>query len=899
MSIILRFKYLLLLIFLPLLLVFIWFNGGLIIGKGEEGLIFYNLSKNLELSQSAWVDVNTGMPNLYWLPRLPALYIASFLEAKLGFPQHIIQAGLFYLLIVTGIVSVYYLTQCLLEHHPSRYVIAFISALFYLLNPFSVSQVWGRGLYPQYFSFALFPLSLLLLVYGLSRRKYIYLILLLFSSAIYSWAFGIVTTVVCYWVILGGYFIWWLATNRFNKREIFSGSCFMILFFLGWLLINAWWFLPFIIKGNAVFAGYLSQPSENLGTLLGVSRSFPPDVIIRLLQKGYFFDATAYSQIYSTITFQLISFIPLVFVLTGLVKTIKNPDLIKFRFFVVLLLLGLVVSLGANPPFGKIFVWVFENFPLLQAFRNPFEKFGLVYALGYSPLFAFGLLIFFGKVKLKFLGLFIAIFLICGIYAWPMWNGRVLAGINNKIGVKVPKYYEELNTWLQKNDSQGYRIFMTPLLVGEAGVFQWEDTKYNGVDPMHFILDRAAISNGTRIPFYFDFAQNIRKYMTRENIIPALSLLRTKFLIDRKDMIDVTDAEQEQNQFLTSSIFSPLGVENNLKSICQNITADSKSDGLAWAVCRIDRANNDLSTTMYLHIRVKTDLSANLEISLRDTKGTRIYWHGRVDSDYRTDANSWQVITLSLSTPTEGDKSIDLSRSDVLEIWAYSKDHPERSVGQINVSEIKLDPGIKKGINEFKKTAQLGQLTVFEPIHFNPPPEFGVLASINIVKDFPQFFEEVNKKRELTHKEGFVLSSQNNQKNLQNLTDTIPTEVVDKYKISNTKYWMRFNQRQGKSSLILSKTFNPEWKVIVGASKEQLSGSFFDDLSLLKAVVLPEENHFVVNGYANLWSFRNDQKQLAIVFLPQVYADLGLKISVFSVIILSLVWGISPVVKKR
>ena len=189
MSIILRFKYLLLLIFLPLLLVFIWFNGGLIIGKGEEGLIFYNLSKNLELSQSAWVDVNTGMPNLYWLPRLPALYIASFLEAKLGFPQHIIQAGLFYLLIVTGIVSVYYLTQCLLEHHPSRYVIAFISALFYLLNPFSVSQVWGRGLYPQYFSFALFPLSLLLLVYGLSRRKYIYLILLLFSSSIYSLSF--------------------------------------------------------------------------------------------------------------------------------------------------------------------------------------------------------------------------------------------------------------------------------------------------------------------------------------------------------------------------------------------------------------------------------------------------------------------------------------------------------------------------------------------------------------------------------------------------------------------------------------------------------------------------------------------------------------------------------------
>jgi len=873
-------------------LVFIWFNTGLIIGKGEEGLIFYNSSKNLELSKSTWVDINTGMPNLYWLPRLPILYFASLLSAKLGLAQYLVQAGLFFLLIVTGTISMYYLTLAFLESYPLRYLVSLTSALFYLMNPFSFSQVWGRGLYPQYFSFALLPLSLLILVKALKQKKYSYLFVLIFSSLIFSWAFGFVTTLVTYWLILVGYFIWWLGTNKLNTKEIFSGLFFMLLFFLGWLLVNAWWFLPFITKGNEIFAGYLTNTNENLGTLLGVSRSFPPDVIIRLLQKGYFFDATAYSQIYSTIIFQLISFIPPFFVLIGLIKTLKNPAFVKFRFFVALLALGLVVSLGANPPFGKLFVWVFENLAPLQAFRNPFEKFGLVYVLGYSPLFAYGLVYVFKKIKFTILGLIIIVFLTCGVYAWPMWTGRVLVGIDKKIGVKIPQYYEDINIWLGNNDLQNYRLFMTPLRGGEGAVFQWSDTIYNGVDPMHFILDKAAISNGAQIPFYYDFAQGIRKNIERENLAPALSLLRTKFLVDRKDAAAVTDEEKDQYKFLTSSINPPLGRESNLKIICPNMTADSKDNDLAWIVCNISLEDRDLSNIKYLHVKIKTNLPAEVVIALRDNNDVRINWNGRADSDYRIDIDDWQYIILPLGTPTENDSHMDLSKSAKLEVWAYSKDNPEKSVGQINISEIKLDPGTKKRINEFKKVAQFGKLTIFEPINFNPPPEFGSLSSIDKVSDFIQLFEDVNKKREQIDKKGFVLVSQNNQKNLQSLTDAVFIEVVDKYKISDTKYWIKFRQGRDRGLLILSKTFNPQWKVIAGVSREKLSGSFFDDLNLLKAVVLPEENHFVVNGYANLWAFENNQNQLAIVFLPQVYADLGLKISATAVGILILAWGI-------
>src|SRR3989344_2340664 len=183
-------KYLLILIVVPLILTLIWFHNGLILGEGEEGLIFYNPSKNLELSKSTWVEINTGMPNLYWLPRLPILYWTSILVDNFGISPFVIQAGLFYILLLTGTISVFFLTRFFLELGHLSYLISFVAAVFYLLNPFSFSQVWGRNLYPQYFSFALLPLSLLLLAMALKQKNYLYLLLLLIASLIFSWAFG-------------------------------------------------------------------------------------------------------------------------------------------------------------------------------------------------------------------------------------------------------------------------------------------------------------------------------------------------------------------------------------------------------------------------------------------------------------------------------------------------------------------------------------------------------------------------------------------------------------------------------------------------------------------------------------------------------------------------------------
>lgn len=874
-------KRILLLLIIPAFLVIIWFRNGLITGGGEEGILFYNPGKTLQLSTSVWLEYATGLSVTGWLSRSPIIYLAVIFE-KIGIPAFIFQLALFYIVMIVGVISVYYLTINFLGEYKSKYKVALVSATFYLLNPFTMSQVWGRGLHPQYFSFALLPLSLLLFMLGIKRRKYFFAILIALVSAIFATAYGFITFIVVYWTVLIIYLLYAFFTAR-DKLKVFTfGLRFTILTFVLWFFINSWWLLPLFVFSSSVYTAGISSIDENLGTLMGVSRNFTPEILIRLLQRTYFFDPSAFSPVYKTFIFQLISFIPLIFVLIGLIKIMRSKDLAKFKFFVILLILGLIISLGANPPLGWLFVEIFKKFAILQAFRNPFEKFGLVYALGYSAVFAFGLVTFFSKFKYKWLGIVTILFLTCGIFAWPMWTGRVVAGPDKKIGLDVPTYYKDLKDWL-KDQGGDFRLFMTPLWSGNGAFYQWgRGGRYQGGDPMTFILDQPSISNIVQAPFYYDFILSIRKYMERMNVSSALSLLRTKFLVDRKDAIFITEREKEHYKFLTSTIYSPKGVDTNLKIICQNTMAESKGSGIAWIVCQIPKEDGDLSHIRYLHVKVKTDVAANLDLALRDTRDVRIRWDGKADSDYRLNTSDWEYIIIPLNAPTEYNYQTDFSRIAILELQAHPLNKPQGSVNEIFLEGVYLDPGTETTINEFKKVQEFGNLTAYEPVNFNSPPEFGSLSEVKEVKNFIELFGLANQKRDLINVIGFLLPYQNQNKDLGKLARFASLQVLDKQKISDTRYWLKVDGDDGYGLILLSKTFNPEWKLVTGVSKEMLGGGLFNDLNFLKRTYLDEKDHYVVNGYANLWRVHIQSGEMGIIYMPQIIADISNKVTLFS-----------------
>lgn len=892
-------KLLLPLLVIPLILVIIWFRGGLILGGGEVGIPFYRPGKTLQLVTSVWIEYATGGFTIGWLPKVPVIYLATVFE-NLNLPPFLYQALIFFVLMVIGVISFYLLTLNLVVHKKHKTTIAIVSSIFYLLNPFSMSQVWGRGIEAQFFAFALLPATILLFHLGFKSKNYLFAVLIALTSGLLGLAFGLLTFIIVYWLVLFTYLLYEIFTSENKVSQALFGIKFIFITFIFWCLINAWWLAPLFSSYGGAYASGITAFEENLGTLLGVSRNFTPDIIIRLLQRTYFYDPSAFSPVYVSLPFQLISWLPFVFVIYGLYRVLRHK-LGQFRFFVVLLVLGLVVSLGANPPFGWLFVEVFKKITVLQAFRNPFEKFGLVYAFGYSAIFAYGLVSFFETKRIKWYGLGVVLFLTCVIFAWPMWTGRVVAGPDRKIGLNVPVYYRQLNDWLY-DKSEDYRLFMTPFWGGDGAFYNWSGGgRYQGSDPMLYILDAPTISNTQQAFPYYDFAISLRKYMESMNLAPALALLRTKFLVDRKDAIFITEQEKDHFKFLTSTSYPPQDIADNLKNICQNLQADSKTNGVAWIVCKLPPKDGNLSGIKYLHLRVKTDLPATLEVAVRDSKEVRIRWDGRMDKEYQTQTTDWEDLIFPISAPTEYNSSIDFSKATLIEVMAHPKDLPQLSVGEIEVSGVKLDPGAETPINEFKKVGEFGNLVVYKPVNFNSPPEFGSLSQVEQVKNFAELFNRAHQKRDLINTYGFILPSQNPNKDLGKLENESSIKVLKKHKISNTRYWLEVERNRGLGLILLSKTFNPNWKLLEGVGKEMLNSHFLNDLNLLKKISLDENNHYVVNGYANLWKVDRDG-EYAIVFMPQIIADIGWKISIGSVLFLLValsLWTINEYLSLR
>lgn len=480
--------------FISLVLVLIWYRSGNLFAGGEEGIIFYDLKKHRELISSVWYDIEVGLPVVAFLARIPYFFLLSFLSGFLS--PVILQAFTFWLLLTVGSLSVCFLAnEFFSEKLPkvSKNSLAYTAGFFYIFNPYSMTQVWGRGLYPQFFAFAFAPLFLLLFIKFLKERRLYYLIIASLVSIFFASAFVIITNVVVVWAIIFLYLLYYLFQGK-DKKEVLSAFGKFFLFLTSWVLVNAWWIIP-SFRGVEIYATSISSSSrhENIGTLLGVSAHFPLNAILRLMQRYYFFIAKSYGEIYSTLPFTIISWLPPVFTLFSLFYFRKLKIM---KFIVIVFLLGLVVSLGANRPFGKVFILFFETFPVLQAFRNPYEKFGLVFMFAYSFLFALGLeRLTFKKLKLRLA----VLVLVCGIFVLPLWTGS-FAG--QYAWIDVPDYYKSVDRWL---NSQGgdFRIIQFPLVSGDGVKYNWE-RPYQGIEPGAFLFSRQSIGRNVGVKGFYN-----------------------------------------------------------------------------------------------------------------------------------------------------------------------------------------------------------------------------------------------------------------------------------------------------------------------------------------------------------------------------------------------------------
>lgn len=514
---------------IALVIVYSWFNTGHIISNtSEENLSILHSAHTSQYYSSFWYPIGGGVRMPYYLSRFPVFYALGFLDSK-EIPAFIVQATLLFSLMLIGMFSMYLLIRRGLNQN---IWIGLIGSTFYLLNIFSMTQVWKRFLYHGIFLWAYFPLFIFLWNEWIEKRRIKWLLLFLLTSVIFSYTFTQPAFLITVWVSAGVFSLVKFWKDRKNKNEIIKVLSVSLLGFILWIMVNLWWFYPLItLSSSSAGSGGGNSGSwqTDLSSAEAVSQSFPIREVVLLRQSWYLGKSNDWNNYYYNPLIILISLGALFIMLYGVIKGKQ----IKHRGFLISLgLVGLFVSKGTNFPFGYTFFYtLFSKITITTALRNPYEKFGIVWLLPYTIFFALGFYKFVScfKAKAKIFYSFILLVLFCVVLVLPMWNGDIFPP---KHRVTVPAYYLDADNYLKERSSQ--RIFNIPFLPQlEKRTYSWG---YIGEDPTEMLFSQEPLSEQN--PAYYNRIFKLFPNLIDEVQFPKiLGLLGVDSVILHKDSI--------------------------------------------------------------------------------------------------------------------------------------------------------------------------------------------------------------------------------------------------------------------------------------------------------------------------------------------------------------------------
>lgn len=369
-------------------LTLIWFRQGLMILYGEGGFSQFNPIRAAETFGYAWSS-NFGTGTV--LPHTFSSLLFNELMAiaqKIQFSPVLREEISFFITLLFSGASMYYLASNVLKLKNLRFG-ALVSALFYMLNPYTMITIWKRLSFPQIYLLPAFPLVLAFYIKGLQDKKIIpYLLLSVLVTFLFSYGFGQPAFVITFLLTLIVYTLFYAVTNiKKQSRVVYAGK-FSSIFILLFIFLNGFWLWPFMASSEEISA-ILSQPS-NLADLTTNSRYLDLLYITRLVVS----DAHPYSPTflwspaYASTPFLIVSFLIPAISFSAILFRPRDRSVL---FFTILALVGLYLAKGEAPPLGEGFRWLFTQIPYMQVLRGPFEKTGLMIASSYSFLFGVGL----------------------------------------------------------------------------------------------------------------------------------------------------------------------------------------------------------------------------------------------------------------------------------------------------------------------------------------------------------------------------------------------------------------------------------------------------------------------------------------------------------------------------
>lgn len=508
------------------LIIFSWFlTGKIISNNSEENLNINKIGRYAEYYSTPWYPTGAGAKAPFHIVRYPTFLLLSKLE-DLQLPPFLIQAIFLGFLMLVGILNMYLVARKGLGLENK---ISLIGSLFYLLNIYSLTQVWKRFLYQGIFAWVYLPLFIFLWIKWIEKGRLVWLALFLISSLVFSYVFTQPAHLITFWTPAGIFILFKIWQSRKNTEDIFAVLAKAILGFILWIIFNIWWFYPTIILGSSWSSEYTVGWQVNFDSAVAVSRSFPIWEVLLLRQSWYLDPANDFSNFYHNPLIILISLMILVFVVYGIVKSKGG----RFRNYLLAVgFIGFFVSKGTNFPFGYTFFhFLFSHFPATTVLRNPYEKFGIVWLFTYTIFFSIGLVAFTKRFRKNFrtLSLIVILFLSCFILVFPIWNGDIFPP---KHRLEIPKYYTEANEFLKKG-SEG-RVFQIPFKT-EGGKIEYS-WGYVGDEPPESLFDLEPVSI-PKVPVFLNIYEALPKVLAEKQFPKILGIMGVNGIVLHQDNI--------------------------------------------------------------------------------------------------------------------------------------------------------------------------------------------------------------------------------------------------------------------------------------------------------------------------------------------------------------------------
>ena len=559
-----------------------WFRGNYLIKVGDS---FFSLDAAFslrEFSSQVWAPWATGVPS-----PLSVISYFFFLQMSIlkfiGISLVVQQKMLFYTLFTIGGLGMYALFSTLATNDNKR-IGGLAAALFYMMNLFALSSLWGRqgGLY----SYALLPLFLALFAKGLCSEKgyirYLFLILgIWFLAPISMINPGYWLPI---WMVQLSFLIFFVARNRNDKATVLHALRFSGLLALLWFVLNLWWILPLSILVSGVYAG-THTAGEPAAIFQWTSLSATLVNSFRLLGDWTIYEKYgsepyySWALVYFTPFFVLISFIPPLLAFASLFFKSMRRYAVYFAFLAIA---GLFLIKGPHVPLGWLNTVWFNVLPFSGMFRSTYEKLGPVVVLSYAFLIGTSIAGIFEYLRTKpkvfriktikitpILFIVLIFTILYGVLVFPFWTGEVLwAGSAGRPSyrVQVPEYYHEAAKWFEKQPKENKVLTLPPSLFVGGYAYKWKHG-YFGSDPLdQYFVQRPLMGLLTGSDFADEFQKEAIINLLTQNSETAskmLGLLNVKYILVHRDF-HMRYAFPSPRQY--SVELAPKNLEKNLRA---------------------------------------------------------------------------------------------------------------------------------------------------------------------------------------------------------------------------------------------------------------------------------------------------------------------------------------------